>query len=348
MMTAKKLSILLALAAAATGCAAEAPDAGGEDGGGGGNGGGGGEDFTPMTADGTYSVRSKFDLATNAPGAVGDVVNVIIDATDSGDDPANWLLEQMINQLPSGAVKTALNGARPFVAGYLNDQLLSYAPDFVGTMVQIGNDFGQLAKNFGTNETLVVTGTASPYTAVKTVTGAHFKIDSVETDIAFADYNMANVVVPGVGITVSPTSQFGIGQHTVPLSYGKILHIGLDAAIIPMIDSSASNLGELFQGLVDCNEVGYLIASQIGGFGAGALTTACNAGLVVGANYIYSKIDGIDGSAMEFGLTGTARAIDKNNDRKLDTLQTGTWAGDLSYAGTPAPLTGSTFYGERM
>ena len=55
-----------------------------------------------MTADGTYSVRSKFDLATNAPGAVGDVVNVIIDATDSGDDPANWLLEQMINQLPSG------------------------------------------------------------------------------------------------------------------------------------------------------------------------------------------------------------------------------------------------------
>jgi len=348
MMTAKKLSILLALAAAATGCAAEAPDAGGEDGGGGGNGGGGGEDFTPMTADGTYSVRSKFDLATNAPGAVGDVVNVIIDATDSGDDPANWLLEQMINQLPSGAVKTALNGARPFVAGYLNDQLLSYAPDFVGTMVQIGNDFGQLAKNFGTNETLVVTGTASPYTAVKTVTGGHLKIASVETHVAFADYNMANVVVPGVGITVSPTSQFGIGQHTVPLSYGKILHIGLDAAIIPMIDSSASNLGELFQGLVDCNEVGYLIASQIGGFGAGALTTACNAGLVVGANYIYSKIDGIDGSAMEFGLTGTARAIDKNNDRKLDTLQTGTWAGDLSYAGTPAPLTGSTFYGERM
>lgn len=347
MMTAKKLTIALALAAAATGCAAEAPDAGGEDGGGG-NGGGGGEDFTPMTADGTYSVRSKFDLATNAPGAVGDVVNVIIDATDSGDDPANWLLEQMINQLPSGAVKTALDGARPYVAGYLNDQLLSYAPDFVGTMVQIGNDFGQLAKNFGTNETLVVTGTASPYTAVKTVTGAHFKIDAVETDVAFADYNMANVVVPGVGITVSPTSQFGIGQHTVPLSYGKILHIGLDAAIIPMIDSSASNLGELFQGLVDCNEVGYLIASQIGGFGAGALTTACNAGLVVGANYIYSKIDGIDGSAMEFGLTGTARAIDKNNDRKLDTLQTGTWAGDLSYAGTPAPLTGSTFYGERM
>jgi len=111
-----------------------------------------------------------------------------------------------------------------------------------------------------------------------------------------------------------------------------------------MIDPAAQNLGQLIQGLVDCNQVGTLVASQIGGFGAGAITTACNLGLVAGANLIYSKIDGIDGSALEFGLTGTAKALDTNSDRKIDKIQTGTWAGNTSYAGTPAPLAAATFY----
>jgi len=108
------------------------------------------------------------------------------------------------------------------------------------------------------------------------------------------------------------------------------------------------NLGELLAHKVDCNAVGQLIASQIGGFGASALSTACSAGLVAGAGVVYSKIDAIDASAFEFGLTGTAKALDKNGDHKIDTIQTGQWAGDLNYAGTPAPLAAATFYGERM
>jgi len=73
-----------------------------------------------------------------------------------------------------------------FVAGYLNQQLLSFAPDFVTTMVQVGNDFGQMAKNFGTNETLDVTGSVGAYTSTHTITGAHFKVDNIESDLAFA------------------------------------------------------------------------------------------------------------------------------------------------------------------
>src|SRR5674476_182079 len=115
-----------------------------------------------------------------------------------------------------------------------------------------------------------------------------------------------NVAVPGVGVTLSSTGQFGIADHKVPMSYGKILKIGLDGVLIPMIDPAATNLGQLLAGLVDCNQVGTLVASQIGGFGAGAITTACNLGLVAGAGVSYSKIDSIDGSALEFGLTGTA------------------------------------------
>ena len=350
MKTAKNLTVLLALAmgSVATGCAADSPDEMGDDGGGGGGGGGGDVTPTPTDASGTYSMRSTFDLATNMPGKVGEVVNTIIAATDGGDDPANWILEQVIAKLPSGTVKTLLNGARPFVAGYLNDRLLQFAPDFVGTMVQMGHDFGAMAKSFGLNEQLQVTGASGAYMAQKTVLGAHFKIDQVESDLAFADYSMQNVVVQNVSVSLDQTGKVGIGEHKVALKYGAVLHMGVDGLLIPMLDPTASNLSQLLQHQVDCTAVGNMIASQIGGFGAGALTTACNAGLVAGANLIYQKIDGIDGSALEFSLTGTAKALDKNGDKKIDSIATGAWAGNLSYGGTPSPLAAATFYGERM
>lgn len=350
MKTAKNLTVLLALAmgSVATGCAADSPDDVGDDGGGGGGGGGGDETPQPTDATGTYSMRSNFDLATNMPGKVGEVVNTIIAATDGGDDPANWILEQVIAKLPSGTVKTLLNGARPFVAGYLNDRLLEFAPDFVGTMVQLSRDFGAMAKNFGINEQLVVTGSPGAYMSSKTVLGAHFKIDNVESDLKFSDYNVSNVVVQNIGVTLDGTGRLGIADHKVALKYGQVLKMGVDGVLVPMLDPTASNLGQLFQNQVNCTAVGSMIASQIGGFGSGALTTACNAGLVAGAGFIYSKIDSIDGTALEFGLTGTAKALDKNGDKKIDSIATGQWAGSLSYGTTPSPLAAATFYGERM
>ena len=115
MTNAKNLTVLLALALGTTavGCAADAPNDKGDDGGGGGGGGGGGETPAPTDATGTFKMRSAFDLATNMPGKVGEVSNTIIAMTDDATDPANWILEQIIAKLPSGTVKTALNGIRP-------------------------------------------------------------------------------------------------------------------------------------------------------------------------------------------------------------------------------------------
>src|SRR5262249_1085813 len=133
-------------------------------------------------ATGKYQMQSKFDLATNIPGKAGEVINAIIDATDEGDDPSKWLLEQAINALPNGTFKNIIHGAKPFVAGIINDRLLSIAPDFVTTMVTVGNDFGDVAKNFGLMETLEVTKAGAAYSATHTVLGAHFNINGVEAD----------------------------------------------------------------------------------------------------------------------------------------------------------------------
>lgn len=358
MNTVKNLSFVLALAlgAVASGCAADMPDdvgEGGGNGGGGGGGGGTGSDDAPraLDASGKYAIVSTFDLATNAPGTVGQVVNAIIDMTDDATDPADWLLDQVIANT-SGTFHNLLVQVKPFVAGYLNDRLLELAPDFVSTAVQLGKDFGQMARNFGLHETLEVGKNVDAYIATVTAYGIRFKIDNIEHDLMFANYSIANVTASDIAFSLDVTGKVDIGQHELPLAYGKLLRIGLDELIIPALDPSATNLQTLLAGLVDCTKVGKAInealVSQFGiGGGAALWTSACNAGLAYGAQKIYEKIDAIDASALEFSITGVAKAVDTNNDYVVDRLQTGKWSGTLTYGNTPAPLAAATFTGTR-
>ncbi len=358
MKAVKTLSLALALAFSATaaiGCSSD-PSKTGDDGGGSGDGGGGDGSGSAkqIDASGTYNLHTTYDLATNAPGAVGDVVNAIIDATDDPEDPTKWVVDLALAQMPNGTLKTFLQNAEPFVIGYLNDRVTSLAPDLVTTMKQIGSDFGQISKHFGLNETLAVSKAGTDYTSVHSVLGAHFKIDMVEKDLDFAAFNVSNVVVNNVGVTLDATGKLTIAQHKVPLQYGKVLKVGLDGVIIPMIYDGAHNLNELLAHEVDCQAVGQAISDAIAsalGFSVGGASTfaaACTAGLNAGATYIYSKIDALDSSVLEFDIAGTSKALDKNNDKLIDTIQTGTWAGQCSYAGTAAPLSTATFFGERQ
>lgn len=351
----KNLSIALMSAALATaaGCAADSPGSTDDPTQDPGNpddptcGGDGCDNPTPKTisVDGTYAMHSTFDLATNAPGTVGDVVNTIIAATDDPEDPTKWVVDLALSQMSGGVIKSALQSAEPYVVGYLNDQVLSFAPSFVSTMVTMGKDFGQMSKNFGTVETLAISGA----TSVHTVTGAHLKIDTNEQDLMFSAYGMDNVVVNGVGITAdASTGKVQIAEHKLPLAYGKILHIGLDAMIIPALSAGASDLNSLFENLVDCDAVGQAIDDYIGFGGASTYASACHLGLTAGANLIYSKINAIDATALTFDIAGTVRAVDSNSDGKADKLQTGAWSGMLSYGSTPSPLAPATFYGQRQ
>jgi hypothetical protein len=355
MKTVKNLSFVLALAlgAVATGCAADSPDDGGEGGGGGGGGSGSDDAPRPMDASGKYQMSSTFDIATNAPGKVGEVTNAFINMTDGAADPAEWIIEQIIAKTTNSTLKSILTQAKPFVAGYLNDRLLQIAPDFIDTIIAVGNDFGQMARNFGLNETLDVTGSGTTYTSTVTALGVHFKVDNVESDIAFADHSIAAVTAANVALTLDATGKLDIGEHKLPLAYGKVLRLGLDTVIIPSLDPTATNLNTLLAHLVNCAAVGQAIndalVQQFGfGGGAGTWATACTAGLAYGSQAVYTKIDSIDSSALEFGLIGVAKAVDSNKDSKVDTIQTGKWTGTLSYGGTPSPLAAATFTGSRM
>jgi hypothetical protein len=358
MKTTNRLVLVLALALGSTaaGCSTDPTNISDDDDGGDGGGGdgGSGDPDRPLDATGKYAMHSTFDLATNMPGTAGTAINTIIAATDASDDPTRWVVDQIITQLPDGTVKSALNLAKSFVVGYLNERLLDVAPDFLSTMVQVGHDFGDIARHFGLHGTLELSHAGTDYLAVHTITGAHFKLGNQESDFTLATYHVPDVVVNNVAVTMDATGQLTIATHNLPLAYGRLLRLGLDAAIIPLIDASAQNLGQLLAQQIDCQGVGSAIANAIAdftGFPIGSASTfaaACTAGLTAGANFVYAKIEAIDGTALQFGLHGSARGFDKNNDRTIDTILTGTWAGTLSYGTIATPLAPATFFGERM
>lgn len=341
------LTLLLALGASAAGCAASSPDDTDDPGMGSDDVGDDdpGTDPVPLTAEGTYALVSDFDIATNMPGTAGQVINQIIDATDSPDDPTHWILDQLVKQLPDGSIKNTLQGSIPFVSGYLNDRLLEVAPGFVVKIRDLGNKFGQVARHFGTLETLEVGANGQ---ATKTVTGVHFVVDELALDYAFKDYGMQDVAVAGVSIGLEQTGRLSIGEHQVPLSYGKIMRIALDEMVIPMVDPTAFGLEDVLKDVVNCQAVGAYTYEALGIGSASTFESACDAGLTFGAQAIYAQINKVDNVALEFGLTGAAKGVDKTHDGKIDQIQTGAWSGTLAYGGAGAPLAHGTFTGQRM
>jgi hypothetical protein len=337
------LPVLLALGATVTGCATNAPDD--PDGPGMGSGSDPTVEQPPLTAEGRYALVSDFDIATNMPGTAGDVVNAFIAATDNGDDPAHWILDQLVAQLPDGTFKNIVSAAIPFVSGYLNDRLLEIAPDFVVTIRDIGNKFGQAARHFGTLETLDVPAGGM---ATHTVNGVVFNVDQIELQYKFSDYQLQDVQVPNVGVQIDQTGKLTIAEHKIPLSYGKVMRIALDEVIIPLVDPSATNLEDILKGLVNCHNVGQYAYDAIGIGSPSTFEAACNGGLHAGAQAIYSQIAKIDQSALELDVNGLARGVDKNHDGKMDNIQTGAWAGTLSYSGNGAPLAHGQFTGARL
>jgi hypothetical protein len=306
----------------------------------------------PLDVTGRYNVQSDFDLVSGVPGTVGDVVNGFVDMTDGPYDPATWLIDLVVEEIDSGTIENLINAARPVLDGVVNDLLLSLAPQFVNDILEIGDKFGQVARNFGTMTTLDVEDVGGvegdELAATHTMTGVFFKIDGQQYSFAMADFGMNIITIENIPFSVANETDVAIGAHEFPLSYGSLLLLALDNVIIPMIDPWANNLYDLLGNMVDCYAVGVEIADFIGFGSVGLYEGACELGIGAAAGFLYDQIESLDASAMVLGIAGEARAQDTNTDRKVDVLSAGEWNGNITYAGQPGTLSGATFRGQRM
>jgi hypothetical protein len=118
--------------------------------------------------------------------------------------------------------------------------------------------------------------------------------------------------------------------------------IALEQAIVPALDPNADDLGDYLNNRVDCTRIGQSIYDQIGGSvplaNEGFYESLCETALEAVAAVAIDKILDYDDAGVVLRITGKARPRDTNNDKKVDTLQSGKWTGVIDYNGTPANL----------
>jgi hypothetical protein len=167
----------------------------------------------------------------------------------------------------------------------------------------------------------------------------------VSLEFPFSDYAIPDIRVADVPVALESSGKLTIQPHAISVSFGQLLRVGIDDMILPMVHDDARNLGELFLALINCRQVGIAVFDALKLGSAGAFEAACRTGLTAGSNYIYQKIAEIDANALQLEISGSAKAIDRNRDGKMDDLQRGTWTGMVKYGPVPAPLGTSTFTG---
>lgn len=355
-LTGKLLAVpLSAFIALHAGCAGDAPvDPGDEDPGStdpGDDPDGTGDPDAPLDATGMYEIDSSFDLISGMPGTVGAVANTFIAMTDDPYDPASWLIDTVLDKWDGGFVEDLIEGARPGLDAIVYDRMMDSAPDLVNQLVEVGDRFGQVAREFGIDSTLEVVGDSGDgLSATHTAMGYHFAINGTVHAYTLDELERDPVAVEGIGFEFDGTS-VTLSSHSVPLQYGGFLAMVLDDVIIPQVHPGAHDLGDLLQSLIDCEAVGQRIYDQLDVGSPGVYSGLCEMGLETGAGFVMNKLVSIDEQAhVTLDIAGTAHAADLSGDRRIDNLSSGEWTGAIDYLGNVGNLldNANTFTGQRM
>ncbi len=281
----------------------------------------------PTSAVGVFAVTSTLDL--HVPAAAAPALTTLLGATDGPDDPARYLVDRLIALLPDGSVKTLATAVTPYVAAYLNARLDDLAPRFVDGLRGLAAGLSRIATHLGTAETLRVDAGG---TGVRTITGVRFEVGNAVTVVPLADAGLADLAA-GVWVTLDAEGHVGISEHEHALPYGAILRLGLDRAVAPSVEPTASDLAGALGKLLDCDRLGGVIADRVGLGSATLYGTACRATMTALASEVDARLAAIDQTPLGIEVAGTAIGFDGNGDGTMDELRAGRWTGAV-YAGS--------------
>lgn len=301
-----------------------------------------------MDIRGTYDVDSAFDVANGLPGTVGNVVNQIIDMTDSPNDPATYIIDAFDsdNVIPAGF--------RSVVDSVVLDLINDYAPTFVLDLIKLGDQFGQITQNFGVISTIQITGDNLEGTNMKakhTITAYQFDLDGEQFIFTLDELNEDDVVISDIAVDYDNTTGLAkFAQHEVPLKYGAFLVLLLEEVIIPRLDDNARSLNQYLFNSIDCVAVGTGIANNVDFGTADQFKRACEIALEAVASVIIEELRDLDeGNGVSLLIDGKTRMRDPSGDKQADKMTRGNWSGTMDYLGTAGPLAdgANPFTGER-
>lgn len=308
---------------------------------------------SPFSLAGSYDIDSNFDVVSGMPGDLGNAINEIIAITDGPNAPATYLLDKLEDELGSTAANI-LGALRPGIDATVADLIRQNAPNLVNDLINLGNDFGEAARKFGTDSTFVITESSasgdSGYVARHTMHGFHFRVNNQNFGFTNDELGEEDVEVANIGVSMT-ADKVTVQAHDMPIQYGGFLAMALENVLVPAIDPNATSLYELLDSRIDCNAVGAALNDAIGFGGASFYAGACRGAVAAAANAVIDQLLDIDEKAqVTLKITGTARMQETNGDRKVDSLTQGKWSGAIDYLGEQGNLEGdvNTFTGTRV
>lgn len=286
----------------------------------------------PLEATGTFAVRSAFAL-TAPPEGAADVLAELTGATDGPDDPSRFLIDKLIARLPEGRTQVIAAAVSPFVAAYVQQRIDSFAPHLADTLRALANGTNEIARRFGTTESLSIDATGN---AEHVITGLGFGASGRTVDIAFAPLGMADVTMHTTASLDG--ARLVIASHGADVPYGTILRLGLDRVVVPHVAPGALDLADALVHSVSCERLGAHIAEYLGVGTIDMYARACEVALMSLAAEIYERLEA---TPVQLVIAGSAHAIDLDGDGPMDSITTGAWTG--TFAG--APIGQSSFEG---
>lgn len=291
----------------------------------------------PTSIAGTYDLAGTLELQT-LPAPATSLLDALSAATDQPDDPARYLVDRMVAALPDGTFKSVALGLAPYVAPYIQVEIDRIAPHFAPGIRQLATGLSQVAHHMTPIERMII---APDGLATRALIALQF--GSVPCELAGGAPDalaITRVAIDGEG-------KLALAGHALQLPYGELLRLGLDRAVIPSIDLSATNLADTLSDLVDCHALGATFAEHAG-LGSPALyETACIAAMTGLASDTYRKLAAIDDAPFTLNVSGSALGVDLDGNGTMDEVRSGAWSGTATYAGTKGPLGAATFAGKR-
>lgn len=291
----------------------------------------------PKNPAGAFSVTSSLDFQSVPPPAQA-LLDELAAATDDPDDPALYLCQRLIAELPP-EYQAVASAAADIVAPYLESKLDSFAPSFASGIRALAAGLADAMHHMRTFETLAIE--PSGY-ATRTITGVSLAGASID----FASDSLPDAIA-STTVALDTQGNLQIAPHVIALPYGKVIRLAFDRQVIPNVAIDAADLGGALADLVDCTKLGSMLSSELGVGSAALYQAACASAMSALATDVYEQLAAIDATPFDLSGAGAAIGVDDNADGAMDAIADGTWTGNTTYGSIAMPLIGATFTGTR-
>ncbi len=308
------------------------------------------EPIGPGDPNGTYRVESSLDLVPGLEGDVGSILQVVV---EFGDEPGEaliryfiYLAEELSDALPGGIEIPIPDEIDPELLGpFLSQILEEHAGDFYNDVAELGSQFSQISQDFGLVTELEISVDGDSGTGDHALTGVQLRHDGEVDEHTMADMELEDEV-DAVDVDIEFDEEEGTIEleiHGLPASYGQMLLVAFEEAILPQLDSEASTLAEFGEEQLDgaCETLATELVELLTDEGEdphedleSMIESGCDLLVAQGFQLLENQIRdfGDDEADIVLSLEGEGVAQDTLGDGNTDTI-TGSWEGAFEVGG---------------